>query len=251
MRIEEAARTDLSYAYNALVCEHCCRMLVAPKHRWVEYLQEYLHTFGEIVFILGNCFAMLYVGGVMLFAAVFSSHRNSHPYEEEYERYQKEWEDKKKADAERIEKQLSEEAEADAERIERRVHEEAAETAAYLNSLKVRFRYADDLGDDRFLVDQWNRKVEESRQNPEDGEKDRVTLRTYAVDIESLRLLEMEKQSRRDGLQSKIDYHKYEEQGWQQRLDCASDENEKRRCQREIDFHVGEVKHAKAAKKNV
>jgi hypothetical protein len=61
----------------------------------------------------------------------------------------------------------------------------------------------------------------------------------------------MEKQSRRDGLQSKIDYHKYEEQGWQQRLDCASDENEKRRCQREIDFHVGEVKHAKAAKKNV
>ncbi len=182
MRIEEAARTGISHAHNALVCEHCCRMLVTPKYRWVEYIQEYLHTFGEIVFILGNCLAILYVGGVMLFAAVFSSHRNSHPYEEEYESYQREWEAKREADAKRV--------------LERRHSAEAEETAAYMNYLEERDK----------------RDAEEEAQRT-----GRLALRTDSVETEDVRERACEQEWRADRTRREAEDREREAERWRER----------------------------------
>jgi hypothetical protein len=239
MKIEQALRTaNQADMHNPLLCEQCCRMLVIPKHRWLADIQEHLHVFGEIIFAIGKCFAALYLGIEYLVEAVFPHlNRKKDPYELEYERDQQEWEAKREADSQRI--------------LNKRIVDEANEDAAYLNSLKVRFAHAPDAYEDEFLTEQTNKLVAQRDEDPANLEKDRITLRKYAVDLEQLRKHEMRQNQRRESLKDEFNYHEAEMKRWSDRAHAAYDSKEKRLCEREMEVHKYKAQYAKIAHENI
>jgi hypothetical protein len=239
MKIEQALlTTNQTDVHNPLLCEQCCRMLVMPKHRWLADIQEHLHVFGEIIFTIGKCFAALYLGIQYLFEAVFPHlNRNKDPLELEYERYQREWEAKREADSQRI--------------LNKRIVDEANEDAAYLNSLKARFAHAADAYEDEFLTEQTNKLAAPRDEDPANLEKDRITLRKCAVDVEQLRKHEMVQNQRRESLKDEFNHHDAEMKRWSDRAHAAYDSKEKRLCEREMEVHKYKAQYAKIAHENI
>ncbi len=229
---------ELDHFHNPLLCEQCCRAMVVPKHRWLEYLQEHLHSFGEIILMLGKSFATLFLSGQFILEGIFPHlNRQKHPYEEEYERYQREWEAKRDSEAQSA--------------LEKRVMDDANEEAAYLNSLKLSFAHSKELYEDNFLADQRNKLVDQMEEESKDPEKDRITLRKYAVDVEQLRLFELRQNQRREQLQNEIDYHVSEMKRWDDRAYAAHDSKERTHCEREREVHQYKAYYAKVARGNI
>ncbi|CAN5235063.1 hypothetical protein BH10CYA1_BH10CYA1_08430 [soil metagenome] len=229
---------ELDHVHNPLLCEQCCRALVVTKHRWLEFLQEHLHSFGEIILMLGKSFAALFLGGQFILEGIFPHlNRQKHPYEEEYERYQQEWESKRESAAQ--------------DAVKKRVVDDASEEAAYLNSLKLSFAHSKELYEDNFLAEQRNKLVDQMTVDTKDPEKDRITLRKYAVDVQQLRLFEMRQNQRREQLQNEIDYHVSEMKDWDDRAYAAHDSKERTHCEREKEVHQYKAYYAKVAKENI
>ncbi|MBI2811404.1 MAG: hypothetical protein HYX67_11325 [Candidatus Melainabacteria bacterium] len=229
---------ELDHVHNPLLCEQCCRAIVVTKHRWLECLQEHLHAFGEILLMLGKSFAMLLLGGQFIVEAIFPHlNRQKHPYELEYERNQREWEAKRDSDAQSA--------------LKKRVMDDANEEAAYLNSLKLSFAHSKELYEDNFLAEQRNKLVDQMEAESKDPEKDRITLRKYAVDVEQLRLFEMRQNQRREQLQNEVDYHVSEMKYWHDRAYAAHDSKERTHCEREKEVHQYKAYYAKVARENI
>ncbi len=229
---------QFDHFHNPILCEQCCHALVAPKHRLLEHLSEQFHIFGEIMLMIGKSLAALLLGGQFLVEAIFPHlNRQKHPLEEEYERVQLEWKAKREAEAQSA--------------LEKRAMDDANEEAAYINSLKLSFAHSKELYEDNYLTDQRNQLVDQMAVQSKDPEKDRITLRKYAVDVEQLRLHEMRQNRRRMDLQKEVDYHVSEMRRWKDRAYATNDNEEKTHCEREAEVHQYKAYYANVAKDNI
>jgi len=236
--MKTATIIERNHVHNSLLCEQCCRTLVVPRHRWLEEAQEHLHALGEVMLILGKSFAGLLLGGQFIVEAIFPHlNRQKHPLEEEYERYQREWEAKREAEAQNA--------------LKKRAMDDANEEAAYINSLKLSFAHSKELYEDHFLTEQRNKLVDQMQVESKDPEKDRILLRKYAVDVEQLRLHEMRQNQRRQQLQTEVDYHVSEMKRWRDRAYAAHDSKERTHCERESEAHQYKAYYANVAIDNI
>jgi hypothetical protein len=135
--------------------------------------------------------------------------------------------------------------------LKKRLMEDANEEAAYLNSLKLSFAHSKELYEDHFLADQANTLVDEIEVESKDPEKDRITLRKYAVDVEQLRLHEIRQNQRRQQLQEEVDYHVSEMHRWRDRAYAAHDSKQKTHCERESEAHQYKAYYANVAIDNI
>lgn len=153
---------------------------------------------------------------------------------------------------ERVQKEWEAKREAEAQSdLAKRMAEDAQEETAYLNSLKLSFTHSKEFHDDAFLIDERNKLVEEIETESKDPAKDRITLRKYAVDVEQLRLFEMRQNERRMQLQKEVDYHVSEMKRWQDRAYAARDSKERTHCERESEVHQYQAYYANVAKDNI
>lgn len=233
-----ASVAELNFFHNSLLCEQCCRTLVVPKHRWLEQLQEHLHALSEIALIMGKSFAAFLIGTQFIVEAIFPHlNRQKHPDELERERREKEWKAKRDSEIN--------------EALERRLAADAREEAAYINSLKLSYvATAKEYYDDRFYTDERNKLVDQIERESKDPEKDRITLRKYAVDVEQLRVHEMRRKQRKNAILNEVDYHVSEMKRWDDRARHANDIAERARCEREFEVHETKAHHARIAHEN-
>lgn len=233
------ATIELNHFHSGILCEQCCSALVVPRNKMIENLQEHLHALGEIVLIIGKSLAAFLLSVQFIVEAVFPHlNRIKSPDELERERLDKQWTDKKEAIA-RTE-------------LERRLNEDINEEAAYLNSLKLSYAAGSrECFDDAFYTGERNKLIAQTESEPGDPEKDRITLRKYAVDIEQLRLHELHRKQRKMDLQKEVDYHVSEMRRWEDRAYAASDSKEKSHCERESEIHKYKAYYANVAKENL
>lgn len=87
MRVVEQLSTEINQTTNTLICEHCCKMLVTPKQRWLENLREYAYVAAEIVGLVAQVFGLFLYVITVIFAAIFPDRfKQKHPYVEEIEK---------------------------------------------------------------------------------------------------------------------------------------------------------------------
>ncbi|MFN8549899.1 MAG: hypothetical protein U0103_00325 [Candidatus Obscuribacterales bacterium] len=233
------ATIELNHFHSGVLCEQCCSALVVPKHKLIENIQENLHALGEIILIMGKSMAAFLLSIQFIVEAIFPHlNRIKSPEELERERLNKAWSDKKDADARAV--------------LEQRLTEDASVEAAYLNSLKLSYAAGSkEYFDDAFYTGERNKLIAQTASESRDPEKDRITLRKYAVDIEQLRLHEMRRKQRKMDLQKEVDYHVSEMRRWEDRAYAASDSKEKSHCERESEIHKYKAYYANVAKENL
>lgn len=215
MGVVEHLSAELNESSNTLVCEHCCKMLVSPRHRWLENLQESAHVASELVGLVAQCIGIFFIGVTMIFASIFPNLiRHKDPYVEEYERYEREWRQKQEL------LRLEEEANKDADRLNSAAKE-------------VTFAHANDLAEDDYLVNKWNSTADKERRTLEDVASDRERLRTIGVQLDRNRQDEFGKNQRRTRLSMDI-HHFYlaaDRADWFADRACNEQEKQKYRAE--------------------